>query len=201
MTNSHTLPLFPLNTVLFPNGILSLRIFEERYIKMMRDCLRAQQPFGVCLIAAGQETGEAAVPHLVGTEAHIQSCEQPEPGLFTLVVHGKRRFRIENHEVAGNGLLSATVHWLQESGLPVPAAQSELLPLLEAMINGQRQPVLKPYHFDNAAWVGARYTELLPIPLLAKQRLLELEDVISRLEIIQQFLRQHGLLGAASPPH
>ncbi|NMG47853.1 peptidase S16 [Azoarcus communis] len=195
MNDTARLPLFPLNTVLFPDGLLPLRVFEARYMDMVTRCMREQSGFGVCLIAAGQEVGEAAVPHPVGTEARIEHWDMDEPGVLSIVVRGVRRFRILDHEVERDGLLNAEVQWLAEPDVcAVPDAQSDILPLLQqiALEVGDRMPL--PHRFDNAAWVGARYAELLPIPMLARQRLLELDDVVSRLEIMQQYLRQHGLL-------
>lgn len=198
MPDAVRLPLFPLNTVLFPGGLLPLRIFEARYMDMVTRCLREDAAFGVCLIAAGPEVGEAAIPHPVGTEARIEQWEMTEPGVLSIVVRGHRRFRIEDHEVERDGLLVGTVRWLAEpAAVPVPPGQAELLPLLKAIAGelGDRLP--EPHRFDDAAWVGARYAELLPIPMVARQKLLELDDVVSRLEIIQQFLQQRGLLKTA----
>lgn len=190
------LPLFPLGTVLFPDGLLPLHVFEARYMDMTARCLREQSSFGVCLIAAGQEVGEPAVPHLVGTEARIEQWDMTEPGVLSIVARGGRRFRVEDHEVQADGLLTATVRWLDLTpAQTVPAAQADILPLLGAIAAEVGNPLPEPHRFDDAAWVGARYAELLPIPLRARQALLELDDVVSRLEIIQQYLRQHGLLG------
>jgi len=189
------LPLFPLKTVLFPEGMLPLRVFEPRYMDMVTRCMREGTAFGVCLIAAGEEVGEAAVPYPVGTEAHIERWDMEQAGLLALLVRGGRRFRVLDHEVERDGLLVAEVGWLPEPPpQAVPAAQQELLPLLQSIVAelGERLP--PPHRFDDAAWVGARYAELLPIPLLARQRLLELDDAISRLEIVQRFLRERGLL-------
>lgn len=193
---SERLPLFPLNTVLFPDGVLPLRIFEARYMDMVTRCMREESAFGVCLIAAGQEVGEAALPHPVGTEARIENWDMAEAGVLSIVVRGVRRFRVVDHEVERDGLLNGDVAWLADLPLQsVPAAQAEILPLLRMLVAeaGDRLPL--PHRFDDAAWVGARYAEILPIPALARQRLLELDDVQSRLEIMQQYLHQHGLLG------
>ncbi|MFT3760011.1 LON peptidase substrate-binding domain-containing protein [Thauera sp.] len=189
------LPLFPLKTVLFPAGVLPLRVFEPRYMDMVTRCMREGTAFGVCLIAAGEEVGEAAVPHPTGTEALIERWDMEQAGLLTLLVRGGRRFRVLDHEVESDGLLVAEVRWLPEpASEPVPAELQNLLPLLQSIVAelGERLP--PPHRFDDAAWVGARYAELLPIPLQARQRLLELDDVISRLEIVQQFLLDRGLL-------
>lgn len=189
------LPLFPLKTVLFPEGVLPLRVFEPRYMDMVTRCMREGSAFGVCLIAAGEEVGETALPHPVGTEARIEGWDMEQAGVLNLLTRGGRRFRIEDHEVERDGLLVGSVRWLDEppSG-PIPEAQADMLPLLRTIVAelGERLP--PPHRYEDAAWVGARYIELLPIPLLAKQKLLELEDVTSRLEIVQQFLREHGLL-------
>lgn len=189
------LPLFPLKTVLLPGGVLPLRVFEPRYMDMVTRCMRESTSFGVCLIAAGEEVGEAAVPHPVGTEARIEQWDMAQAGVLNLLARGGARFRIEDHEVERDGLLVASVRWLEEPpAQPVPDAQADMLPLLRTVVAelGERLP--PPHHFEDAGWVGVRYTELLPIPLLAKQKLLELDDPLSRLEILQQFLREHGLL-------
>lgn len=189
------LPLFPLHAVLFPDGLLPLRVFEARYMDMVTRCLRDGSAFGVCLIAQGPEVGEAAVPCPLGTEALIEEADMDQPGLLHILVRGGRRFRLVDHEVERDGLLTGELVWLDEPAPEaVPPAQAELLPLLQALAEelGDRMP--RPLRFDDAAWVGARYAELLPIPLAARQRLLELDDPLSRLEIIQRYLRQHGLL-------
>jgi Lon protease-like protein len=189
------LPLFPLKTVLFPGGLLPLRVFEPRYMDMVSRCMREASGFGVCLIAAGEEVGEAAVPHAVGTEAHIEKWDMNQAGVLQILVRGQRRFRIEDHELERDGLLTASVRWLAEPPpCPVPAAQAEILPLLRMIANELGEQFPLPHRFDDAAWVGARYAELLPVPPLARQKLLELDDASSRLEIIQQFLHQRGLL-------
>lgn len=195
MAQTATLPLFPLQTVLFPGGRLPLRIFEARYMDMVSQVMREDGAFGVCLIAAGREVGEAAVPRLMGTEARIESWDMAQPGLLHIVARGGRRFAVTDHEVQGDGLLTATVRWLPDpAAVAVPAAQGELVVLLRRIVADQPEARLAPEHFDDAAWVGARLAEILPIPVEAKQALLELTDWVSRLEIIQRFLRQRGVL-------
>jgi Lon protease-like protein len=192
-----TLPLFPLNTVLFPEGRLPLRIFEARYMDMIGRCMREVASFGVCAIAAGREVGEAAVPRLVGTEAHIEDWDMSQPGLLHITVRGARRFAIEDHEVEPDGLLLGKVRWLPDyPSLPVMETETDILPLLRRMVAQLGDQLPGPHRFDDAAWVGARYAELLPISLDARQALLELDDVQSRIEIIRNFLLQHDLLKA-----
>lgn len=195
MAETVRLPLFPLNTVLFPGGWLPLRIFEPRYMDMIGRVMREDASFGVCLIATGSEVGEAAVPHLVGTEARIETWDMTQPGLLHIGVRGGRRFAVVDHEVEADSLLTGRVRWLEDPpSLPVPPAQGELVPLLRRIAAEHPAALPEPHHFDDAAWLGARYAEVLPIPLDAKQALLELTDWASRLEIIQRFLRERGVL-------
>lgn len=191
------IPLFPLNTVLFPGSLLPLKIFEQRYLDMAAECLRTKSPFGVCLIAtSGKEVGEPATPHAVGTLAHIREADMAQLGILMLKVQGGRRFRIESSATQPDGLLRATVELLAEAeGHEVPAAQQGLLPLLKKIVSDlgpDKMP--EPHAFDDAAWVGYRLTEILPVQVLAKQKLLELDDPVSRLEIIHTYLAQRQLV-------
>lgn len=198
MSQTTQLPLFPLQAVLFPGAHLPLRIFEPRYMDMIAECLRLNTTFGVCLIAAGAETGEAALPHTVGTEARVVAADADSVNEVNILVAGERRFRVLDHSVDRLQLLSAEVAWLPEiPRVPVPAAQANLIPLLERIVRDLGERVPQPHRFDDAEWVGARYAEVLPISMLARQKLLELDDVVSRLEIIQQYLDQRDLL---TPP-
>ncbi len=190
------LPLFPLMTVLFPGGMLPLKVFEARYLDMVSTCLREKMPFGVCLIASGQEVGSPAVPHAVGTTAHIVEADMPKPGILMLKTQGRRRFRIISSAAQTDGLLNANVEMLDEAvHLAIPDEQQRLLPLLRRVVadlGPDRMP--EPHAFDDTAWVGYRLTEILPIQPLAKQKLLELDDPIARLEIIHAYLAQRGLV-------
>jgi Lon protease-like protein len=190
------IPLFPLNTVLFPGGVQALKIFEQRYLDMAAACLKDNTPFGICLIEAGSEVGEAAVPHPFGTLAHITDWDMEQLGLLMISTRGGRRFRVLDHEVGADKLLMATVELLVEPETPLPQTRERLLPLLQRIVSDlgpERMP--EPHRFGDAAWVGYRLTEILPIQNLAKQRLLELDDPLSRLEILEKFLDQRKLLG------
>ena len=190
------IPLFPLNTVLFPGGVQALKIFEQRYLDMAATCLKDNTPFGICLIEAGGEVGEAAVPHPFGTLAHITDWDMEQLGLLMISTRGGRRFRVLDHEVGADKLLMATVELLVEPETPLPQTRERLLPLLQRIVSDlgpERMP--EPHRFGDAAWVGYRLTEILPIQNLAKQRLLELDDPLSRLEILEKFLDQRKLLG------
>ena len=190
------IPLFPLGTVLFPSGILSLKVFEQRYLDMAAQCLRQKTPFGVCLIAKCNEAGSAATPHPVGTLAHIVEADMREPGILLLKVRGGRRFRIVASSSQPGGLLRATVELIDEpTGQPVPPQRQALLPLLEKIVEDlgpEKMP--NPHNFADAAWVSYRLAEILPVKALAKQKLLELDNPVSRLAIIYAYLAQRQLV-------
>ena len=190
------IPLFPLSAVLFPGGVLSLKVFEQRYLDMAAACMKAGTPFGVCLIASGKEVGQAAVPHRVGTLAHVISGDMPQLGILMLETRGGRRFRIVSQVTRPDGLLRAQVELLDEPVRQnVPAAQQGLLPLLQKIagdLGTEKMP--EPHAFDDAAWVGYRLTEIVPVQALAKQKLLELQDPLSRLEILHTYLAQRKLV-------
>ena len=190
------IPLFPLSTVLFPAGILSLKVFEPRYLDMVAACMRDHAPFGVCLIESGKEVGEPAVPHKIGTLAHIDHGDVPQLGMLTLAVHGGQRFRILSQRAEADGLLRAEVELFEEQARQaIPEAQQGLLTLLHKVASDvglDKMP--EPHHFDDAAWVGYRLTEVMPVQPLAKQKLLELEDPVSRLEILFTYLAQRKLV-------
>ena len=191
------IPLFPLNTVLFPGGILPLKIFEQRYLDMAALCMKDSLPFGICLIVSGDEAGGFAEPHQVGTLARIIDWEMEQLGILQVTTRGEQRFRIVDQTVGPDNLLHATVEMISDGGpLAFPPERRRLLPLLQR-IAGEMGParIPEPHYYDDAEWVGFRITEILPIQNLAKQKLLELEDPISRLEILEKFLDQRKLLG------
>ncbi len=191
------IPLFPLQTVLFPGSLLPLKIFEQRYLDMAAACMKEGKPFGICLIASGEETGEAAEPHPIGTLAEIGDWEMEQLGILQIVARGGRRFRILEKRLGTAQLQEARVEIIADNGpLAVPPERQRLLPLLRRVagdLGPERMP--EPHHFDDAEWVGYRITEILPIQNLAKQKLLELEDPLARLEILEKFLDQRKLLG------
>lgn len=197
MSADLALPLFPLNTVLYPGGALPLKIFEQRYLDMAKDCLKGNQPFGVCLIAEGSEVGRPATPHAVGTLAHIANWDMAQLGVLQVVATGSQRFRIRSQTTESSGLLRAEVELVPPEPVEkIPAHCARLIPLLRAVVEdlGERGPPA-PHRFFDASWVGYRWCEVLPIPSIARQKLLELEDSVSRLEIIARYLAQKGLLG------
>ena len=184
------LPLFPLNTVLFPGGRLPLRVFEQRYMDMAKACLRDQSPFGVCAIREGAEVGAPAVPADIGCIARIAQWDMAQLGVLEIIAQGERRFRILERRVEKNGLQLAKVEMLSaETDAPVPESCSACVRLLERVIEQHGALLPSPHKLDSAAWVSARLGELLPLPLPVKQELLELDDAKARLERVNALLR------------
>lgn len=184
------LPLFPLNTVLFPGGPVSLRIFETRYLDMVSRCLRNDEGFGVVLIQDGQETGEAQM-HSIGTEAWIRDWNRLEDGLLGIVGIGEERFEILSMERQPDGLYIGRVR--TRPGPPekaVPGEYQHLAQIVRQLMPQLPSPWRLVEHKDNdAAWVGYRLAEVLPLNLAHKQQLLELEDPEVLLGEIEPFIR------------
>ena len=191
--------IFPLNTVLFPEGLLPLRIFEQRYLEMTKACLRDDRPFGVCLIREGNEVGQAAVPEPVGCLAKIVHWEMPHTGVFQLLARGEERFRIVESRTQPNQLISASVETLPaDTGRePVDPDCGNLLRALIDKAGAERFPA--PLQLDDAAWVGYRLAEILPVDAASRQALLELTNAQERLAVIKQILASHGLATRADP--
>jgi len=181
----NSIALFPLNIVLFPDGPLPLRIFETRYIDMVRRCMREAQDFGVVLIREGEEVGPAEICD-VGTLAKIVDFHQLSDGLLGLSCIGQRRFRIGGRSRQADGLNIGEVEWLiVEPTVPVPERHVRLAELLKGVLPqlGEVYTDIE-MRLDDAAWVGHRLAEILPIPLADKQRCLELDDPIERLDVL-----------------
>ena len=178
------LPLFPLQVVLVPGAVLGLRVFEPRYLDMVGECGRTGGGFGVCLIAEGGEVGEPAVPAEFGTEAVIEDFGTDDDGLLTLRVRGARRFRVARTAVRGNGLVEAAVEGREDA--PVSGRlrpQHALLgTLLERIFDQVGRPPGADPGFDDAAWVGWRLLELLPMPEERRVELLAVDDPHARLD-------------------
>jgi Lon protease-like protein len=190
------IPIFPLQTVLFPEGLLPLKIFEQRYLDMTKVCIRDSSPFGVCLIREGSEVGAPAMPYPVGCSAHIVEWDMPHLGMFHLLCRGDNVFRIVEHWTGKNGLINALVEErapaLRE---PLPTRFQELGALLRRIIGklgADNFPA--PVMLDDADWVASRLSEALPLDPEIKQQLLEAGDAVERLEQLQGLLKDKSVM-------
>jgi uncharacterized protein len=187
-----TLPLFPLNTVIFPGGQLPLRIFEQRYFDMVKQAIADNTDFGICAIREGSEIGTPAVPYTVGTRVRVTDWDMPQTGILHIDTRAEERFVIRNTRSEPSGLLIGTVEAV--SSEPAAAVPDELelaVEILRQIINeygDARFPA--PHDFGNAAWVGYRLSEVLPLTLNIKQNLLEMNDSVMRLRILTEFLKK-----------
>jgi len=194
VTAAGEIPLFPLQTVLFPGGRLPLRIFEQRYMDMAKACLRDGSPFGVCLIREGHEVGQPALPEAVGCIARIVEWDMPQLGLLQVVARGERRFRIRARRVQADGLALAGAELLDEaSDAPLDPQADLCARVLRRMVDAAPAGLVElPPRYDSSAWVSARLAELLPLSLASKQRLLEMDDARDRLEILRRLISSSG---------
>lgn len=185
------IPLFPLNTVLFPGGPLSLRIFEPRYMDMVAERMRSDQPFGVCLIREGQEAGVAATPHEVGTLARIIDFQEFDDGILGINAVGEERFRVLSTRVQPNQLVLGQIEILPyEPEVTLTDEHAAISELVRALIE-RTGPLYGdlPKRYDDPTWLGYRLAEVLPIPLTRKQQFLELDNALLRLDQIGDVLR------------
>jgi hypothetical protein len=183
------IPLFPLRTVLFPDGPLPLRIFESRYIDMVGQCMKNDSPFGVLLIREGQETG-LATTHEVGTLAKITDWYQGSDGLLGVTAVGGQRIRLLSARQQADGLNIGEIEVLAaEPYMALPAEYASLKKILESVLDdlGRLYESLER-RFDDAVWVTYRLIEILPIELEQKQQLLESNDTLARLKLIDDLM-------------
>ncbi len=185
------IPLFPLRTVLFPGGFLPLRIFEQRYLKMVRNCAEDDSGFGVCLIREGEEAVSPVKTAQVGTYAQIIDWYTLEDGLLGVSATGTLRFATENTWQDDDGLFRAQVRVLPEpEGCEVPEAYSVLSDVVARFMEqvSRNYPGYTPDCLQDAVWLGYRLSELLPLAGIEKQHLLELSDPLERLQKLVDIL-------------
>jgi Lon protease-like protein len=179
------LPLFPLSSVLFPGGSLGLRIFEPRYLDLIRRCGRSGEGFGICLILEGSEAGAPAIPAALGTEAAIVDFAMTDDGLLGITVEGRRRFHVERTRVRADGLIVADVRWLPDTEVARMREEHALLGVLLARIldkAGVEHDGVGKGRLAEADFVGWRLAEWLPLSPQERQWLLQLDDPHERLQ-------------------
>ncbi|HQS33176.1 MAG: peptidase S16 [Polaromonas sp. 39-63-203] len=210
----NSLPLFPLGTVLYPGGLLPLQIFEVRYLDMIGKCHKAGAPFGIISLTEGSEVrrpnptapgGDGFAQEAfgsVGTLASITEFSVPQPGLMMIRCVGTQRFEISAREKLKHGLWIANVTRLDgDQSVAIPedlqrtadALGKLIKSLQERRVPEDQMPLLAPYQLDDCGWVANRWCELLPMPLELKQRLMELDNPLVRLELVSDILDRTGI--------
>lgn len=188
------LPLFPLSSVLLPGARLQLRIFEPRYLDMLRESASTGLGFGVCLILRGHEVGDAARPAAVGTLASVTDFYTLPDGLLGITASGGDRFRVRQTHVRNNGLVRADVAcWEPEASVQVPPELALLATILERLVEQMKPDWQHEAHmlYDDASWVGFRLAELLPLDPSERQGMLEITDPVQRLCELRDILPRY----------
>jgi Lon protease-like protein len=197
------LPLFPLDLVLFPDGLLPLRIFEVRYLDMVKRCHKSSTPFGVVGLTEGvevQQTGQRSERfHSVGTLARIVELSSPQPGLLLIRCQGESRFSVQRSEKLRHGLWVANAEMLPgDAEVTVPADLRHVANRLKTLLEQWQarglpsEPLPLPHAFDDCGWVANRWCELLPLPVSLKQQLMSLDNPLLRLELVGDLLERKG---------
>lgn len=205
--SSFQLPLFPLHTVLFPGGVLPLRIFEVRYLDLIQRCQKEGAPFGVVCLSRGSEVrlppraGDAAVVepevfHDVGTLAHITHVERPQPGLMLIRCRGGRRFRLLGRTQLKHGLWTGEAEYLSEDAavplpedlVPVRVGLQRLLQHMQSQASEEDLPIQAPLRWDDCGWLANRWCDILPVSPQLKQQFLAVDNPLVRLELVADLL-------------
>lgn len=198
------LPLFPLDTVLFPGGLLPLRVFEVRYLDLISARLRSGEPFGVVALIQGGEVrrdGETVRFEPEGCLAEVVDCDSEQTGILQVRCRGARRFMLAGQAHQGSDGLWRADAVLQDEDAPAPLPP-ELQPCATALgraiatlAQRGQHPFFMPHRLDDAGWLANRWSEILPIPLATRHKLMTLPDPLARLRLVDGFLRRHGIVG------
>ncbi|WP_349655949.1 LON peptidase substrate-binding domain-containing protein [Xanthomonas sp. 10-10] len=185
MADTSALPLFPLHSVLLPGAAMGLRVFERRYLDLVRECGRSGTSFGVCLILDGNEVGVPATPAAFGTEVRIEDFDVGADGVLVLRLRGTRRFHVQRSRIRDNGLVVGEVSWCEpDTDDELRPEHSLLATVLERMLEqvGGEFASVGPGLLDQSAWVGWRLAELLPLTEQQRLSLLQQDDPHRRLD-------------------
>lgn len=196
---TYNLPLFPLNLVVCPDGALPLKIFEARYLDMVRDCLRNKSSFAiVTILPEGETDPDGNFPFAnIGTLVNIVDADVTAIGLIMIRCVGQHRVKVDSFTQQADGLVIGEVSDIpNDVSIAVPEDLNPSIKVLKQLLktladqnlSPTNMPIVEPYQFENAAWVSNRWVELLDLPLLQKQRLMQMESPILRLELIQDIL-------------
>jgi hypothetical protein len=197
------LPLFPLQSVLFPGGLLGLKVFEARYVDLMSRCMRSNSSFGVVALVAGSEVKrreetDVSFEH-IGVGAELIDVDAAQSGILVVKCKGTRRFTVHSSKQMPDGLWVAQASWLPEDDTvdlsePLQRTARGLQSAVATLKEQGAEPFLEPYRYDNAGWVANRWCEILPISQSAKQKLMELPDATVRLQLVDEFLSSRGVV-------
>ncbi|MBT3531439.1 MAG: LON peptidase substrate-binding domain-containing protein [Gammaproteobacteria bacterium] len=199
MSSSRTIPLFPLRIVMFPRGRAELQIFERRYIDLIRNCLKTNTGFGICLLKTGEETireDSQQTVHRTGTYANIVDWDQLDNGLLSITAEGQNKFHIDNCWQEESGLLMAEAAFsnsdlVDNEQIPV---DDEFAPLTDLLQNLESHPLIEQkkliIDYDNLWDLGWRLGDLIPIANEQKQQLLEIDDPWDRIESIERLVSE-----------
>lgn len=201
-SHAPTLPLLPLQAVLFPGGLLSLKVFEARYLDLVSSSLRERTPFGVVALRQATEPGQAVDPNAfepIGVVAELLEVDAAQAGILHVRARGLHRFELTGQTLGAEGLWEATYRDIADDVAVAPSdAQIDTVRGLANAIGTLKQqgsePFLKPFRFEDAGWVANRWCEILPISVAAKQRLMALDDPAARLQLVDDFLRSKGVV-------
>lgn len=189
---TYSLALFPLQTVVFPGGLLPLRVFEPRYMDMVTQAIADRAAFGICAIREGRDVDVAAKHYNVGTCVKVIDWDMPQPGILHIQTQALERFVVRSSRGEANGLRIGEVD--DVSPEPAVALREELTLAAEVLYQIVNElgvdKFAKPHDYSNATWVGYRLSEVLPLKLSVRQNLLEMNDSIARLTILTEFLKK-----------
>ena len=199
------LPLFPLQTVLFPGGLLPLKVFEARYLDLVSHCLRKRSPFGVVCLSQGSEVrvggggGDKVRLEPIAVLAHLQDVDAEQPGILKIRCIGGRRVRLGTAWQRPDGLWLAAAQALDDDlAVPVPpeidATALALGQAIGSLAAQDLHPFDRPYRLDEAGWVANRWCEILPLSVAAKYRLMVLDEPLLRLKRVYEYLRSKGVI-------
>jgi len=189
---TYSLPLFPLQTVVFPGGLLPLRVFEPRYMDMVTQAIADRAAFGICAIREGRDIDITAKHYTVGTRVQVMDWDMPQPGILHIQTQALERFVVRSSHSEPNGLRVGEVD--DVSAEPAMALPEELILGAEVLYQIVNElgidKFARPHDYNNATWVSYRLSEVLPLKLSVRQNLLEMNDSVARLTILTEFLKK-----------
>jgi hypothetical protein len=191
---TETTPFFPLNTVLFPGGILPLQIFEQRYLNLVKSCMKNEHGFVVVLINSGKEVDDAPKIYRTGTYANIIDWQSLDNGLLGITIQGELRVQLHTATTKDDGLLVGQINEIDNYGENTTTLNDEHSELVKTLQELSKHPFVAQRYSDidysSANTVCNRLSELLPIPNILKQELLETLDINHHIEKLQTIIRQ-----------